>query len=385
MVELRAKSKYVFVDESGDPDIDLSKSGPSDYFVLSAVIVDSDHLDSEQELVKEIIEKYFPKGQIKSSKIGGNVQRRRKILQDVSKIRFTHYSQVIDKSLILSDSGLQFRRSFIKFINRILYKNLFESFSDINVIADQYGKSDFMMGFKDYLLKRLPQRLFERSTFDFANSADFPFIQIADLVAGTINRCYSGKDPSEILEIIKERTIIIDEWPPRYPKPFGYENLSESDKLDYLVRFKATQQADIFIEKLSKSSDEYDQAQIAAVRYLLFHFRSSDPEEFILTKSLQKYLSNLGFNYTIRTLRQRVIAALRDESVFIASNRFGIKLPYSVSDLKDFVSKVSSQVVPYLKRLEICRRHFLLSTNGELDIVDPREFPELAKYLDHDT
>jgi len=242
-----------------------------------------------------------------------------------------------------------------------------------------------MMGFKDYLLKRLPQRLFERSTFDFANSADFPFIQIADLVAGTINRCYSGKDPSEILEIIKERTIIIDEWPPRYPKPFGYENLSESDKLDYLVRFKATQQADIFIEKLSKSSDEYDQAQIAAVRYLLFHFRSSDPEEFILTKSLQKYLSNLGFNYTIRTLRQRVIAALRDESVFIASNRFGIKLPYSVSDLKDFVSKVSSQVVPYLKRLEICRRHFLLSTNGELDIVDPREFPELAKYLDHDT
>ena len=385
MVELVAKSKFIFVDESGDPDIDLSKSGTSDYFVLSAVIVDSDVLDIEQKKAIQIIDKYFPKGQIKSSKIGGNVNRRKKILDEVSNLEFTHYTQVIDKSLIYSDSGLRFRKSFIKFINRILYKNLFESFSDINIIADQYGRSDFMLGFQDYLLRLIPQRLFERSSFEFANSENYPFIQIADLVAGTINRCYSELDPMNVLNTINKNTIIIDEWPPRLPKPPGYENLPDIEKFNYLVRHRAVQQADSFIEKLSKTEDEYEQAQIAAVRYLLFHFRSSDPEEYIVTENLQKYLRNLGFDFSIRTIRQKVIASLRDQSVFIASNRFGIKLPYSVSDLKDFVNKVSSQVVPYLKRLEICRKYFILATEGELDIVNPEEYPALAKYLGDDS
>jgi len=359
----------------------LSKSGVSDYFVLSAVIVDAENLQEQEEAAREIIDRYFPKGEIKSSSIGSNIQRRKRILAEVSKLEFTHYSQVIDKSKIHADSGLRFRRSFVKFINRILYKNLFEAFSDIHVIADEHGKSEFMDGFADYLQRRLPQRLFERSTFQYADSFSKPFIQIADLIAGTINRCYSGQDPIELLSLLREHTIIIDEWPPRFPEPLGYEELSEQDKHSYLVRHHAIDQANQFLEELSLSDDIYKQAQVAAVRYLLFHFRSIDPEEYIPTSALHNHLSGLGFIMSERTLRQRVIAVLRDHGVFIASNRRGIKLPYSVSDLKDFVTTVNSQVVPYLKRLVLCRRHFLLATNGELDIVNASEFPELYGYL----
>jgi len=385
MVDLVAKQKFVYVDESGDPDVELSKEGPSDYFVLSAIIIESDFLADEETKLREIIDRFFPRGQIKSSKIGSNISRRRKILDSVTKLNFSHYSQVIDKSLIISDSGLRFRKSFIKYINRILYKKLFESFSDIHVIADRYGRSEFMKGFKDYLLKRLPQRLFERSTFKFEDSNDYPFIQLADLFAGSINRCYSGVDPMDVLNIIRERTIIIDEWPPRTPKPIGYDELENSEKYDYLVRHRAVQQADSFVEKFSNSASEIEQAQVAAVKYLLYYFRTADPEEYIYTSKLQKYLAHYGFAMSEREIRQDIIAALRDHSVIIASNYSGIKLPYSVDDLSNFVSMVSSQTVPYLNRLEVCRDFFLLATNGELDIVDPVIYPELARYFSNDT
>lgn len=231
-----SRERFVFVDESGDPDIEISKEGTSDYFVLSAVIVDKDKLENQLEEALLIIDRFFPRGQIKSSKIGGNLPRRQRILEEVAQLSFTHYSQVIDKSLVLSDSGLRYRRSFVKFINRILYENLFESFSDIRVIADQHGTSDFMLGFADYLQRRLPQRLFERSTFEFADSIDHPFIQIADLVAGTINRCYRGQDPMDLLQLLRDHTIIIDEWPPRFHEPLGYEELEDLQKFDYVVR-----------------------------------------------------------------------------------------------------------------------------------------------------
>jgi hypothetical protein len=377
-------SRHVFVDESGDPDISIEKQGVSEYFVLTAVIVDSSDLESEEGKARGIIDRFFPKGEIKSSRIGGNIPRRLEILRAVSGLEFKHYSQVIDKSLILADSGLRFRRSFVKFINRILYRNLFRAFSDLHVIADEHGKSDFMLGFSDYLQRRIPQRLFERSTFQFANSKEYPFIQVADLIAGTILRCYTGQDPHSSLDPVRQNTIMIDEWPPRFPEPLGLEELSELDKYSYLVRRHALQQANDFIDERSLSTDPYDQAQVAAVRYLLYHFRSIDPEDYIPTAMLHKHLSDLGFVMSERVLRQRVIAKLRDEGVFIASTRKGIKIPYSVSDLRDFVSTVNNQVVPYLKRLELCRKHFLLATNGGLDIVGKEEFPRLARFLSAD-
>ena len=80
-------------------------------------------------------------------------------------------------------------------------------------------------------------------------------------------------------------------------------------------------------------------------------------------------------------LRSKVIAKIRDEGVFVASTNKGIKIPYSIYDLRDFVSSVISKVVPYLHRLEICRDFFKRATEGELDIVDKDEYPQLFDYL----
>ena len=374
-------ARHVFIDESGDPNLDTNKAGVTDYFVITAVIVDSGKLSRIENDAWSIIRKFFPRGELKSSSLGSNKVRRVAILEAVSNLDVKYYSQVVDKSQILSESGLRFKKSFVKFIHRSVYGRLFEAYSDLHVIADEYGRSAFMREFQKYLQKRMPPRLFQTSTFQFGDSSQYPLIQIGDLISGTIGRVYSGKDPRDLLVPILDKTIIIDEWPPISPIPPPSRQLSEQDHYDLLVRHHAVSHAQVFIEENTDSMEHQVEAQVAAVRYLLYHFRSVDPEEYLPTANLHRHLEELGFPMSIRVLRNKVIGRLRDIGVFIASSGKGIKIPYGVEDLRDYAQRVNSQVIPYLKRLQVTRNHFKLASEGDLDIVNKDEFPDLYRYL----
>ncbi len=374
-------SRHIFVDESGDPSLETHKPGVTNYFVLSAVIVNSIDLSVQEKKVEAIIEMFFPNGELKSSKIGSKLNRRKRILEAIAGLDFKHYSQVIDKTKIYSDSGLRYRRSFVKYISRALYENLFIAFTELHVIADQFGKSEFMQGFSDYLQRKLQRGLFENHTFEYALSRDELFIQVADVIAGSILRAYSGQDPMSVLDPIRRNTIIIDEWPPYIPEPIGLDQLPEAEQFNFLIKRHAVMQTESFIENNSSSDDPEIQLQVVAARYLLYHFRSVDPREYVTTSELRHHLWNLGFPLSERSVRNKVISPLRTKGVFIASSRKGIKIPFSVEDLRRYVDVVNSQVVPYVNCLKICRNHFLLATEKKLDIVGNEQFPELHKYI----
>ncbi|MFC1579550.1 DUF3800 domain-containing protein [Thermodesulfobacteriota bacterium] len=375
-------SRHVFIDESGDPNLATGSSGVSDYFVLSAVIVDTGKVPEGEASVRKIVDRFFPKGELKSSRIGSNTRRRLQILEAIADLDFKHYSHVIDKTKIFVDSPLRFRRTFVKFINRAMYSRLFESFSDLHVVADKHGTSDFMLGFAEYLKNRIPRRLFATSSFKFVDSRSNPFIQVADIIAGSILRAYSGRDQIEILRPLRRQTILIDEWPPRVPIPPAIEELPEQEWLDYTVRLNAVRHAGSFIDENSGSRDLELAAQVSAVQYLLYHFRSIDPEDYIPTALMHEHLGQLGFDLSLRAVRERVIGRLRDQGVIIASARSGIKLPFSVEDLHAYAEMVGSIVVPYLRRLEKARKHYLLATEGSLDIVSRERQPDLNKFLE---
>lgn len=377
-------NRHIFVDESGDPSLELVKSGVSDYFVLTAIIIPSENLDELLKEVGVVIKKYFQTGEMKSSSVGGNTTRREHIIQALSTIPFKHYSYVIDKSEILTDSGLQYKKSFIKFIHRSLYQRLFEAYSNLTVIADEHGTSEFMRGFGKYLSRRLPSELFESSSFKFGDSKDHPFIQIADMIAGTISRIYAGKDSIELIKSLHKNTIIIDEWPPVSSKPIAYKEYENKDRLNALVRYHAFKQAKEFIDNNTGKENETVQIQVAAVRYLLYYFRAVDPEGYITTKSLQMHLSDLGFQMSERVLRAEVIGKLRDNNVFIVSSNKGIKIPLDSSDIIRFVDLVDSQVIPYLHRLELVRKHFLIASGGDWDILDRDNFPQLYRLINNE-
>jgi hypothetical protein len=375
-------SRHIFVDESGDTNIAIGSGGGSNYFVLTAVIVNSERLQAQESAAREIITRFTPKGELKSKHIGSNQERRRKVLAAINNLDFKHYSHVVDKAKIYSDGGLRFSRSFFKFINRQVYDRLFSAFREIHVVADEYGTSEFMKGFVDYLGRHLRPDLFEPRTFQFGASEANPFIQVADIIAGSVLRAYSGKDPFDILLQIKGKTIIVDEWPPRAPEPLTSQPLPRAECLNHLTRTHAVQKAESFIQINVSNQNPEVQAQVAAARYLLYHFRAVDPEEYVTTSRMQEHLSELGFSLSERAIRDTVIGKLRDEGVFIASARHGIKLPFNVNDLFAYADQVSSVVEPYLRRLRQARKHFMLATEGALDIASEERTPELHRLLE---
>lgn len=373
-------SRHVFIDESGDPYLQTEKAGVSKFFVLSAIIVDDDQLSEVDKKAREVIQRRFQTGEMKSATVGGDTRRRLKILQDISSVPFRHYSQVVDKSEVLTSSGLRYKKSFIKFIHRSMYQRLLQSHHSLHVIADEHGTSDFMREFGSYLEKRLPLNLFERSSFRFGDSRNYPLIQFGDMIAGTIARVYSGVESLEVLEPLRKQTIIIDEWPPKIPVHSSTGTMPDNS-LDIMVRQQAVSQAQKFVDDYTESEDTLIQAQVATVRYLLYHFRSVDPEEYIPTSIARRHLQELGHEMSERMLRAQVIGHLRDSSVFIVSSSKGIKIPFNVEDLRRFVTQVDERVSPYLARLQVLRRHFLLSSSGEIEIIKESEHPNLHKML----
>jgi hypothetical protein len=374
--------RHIFIDESGDPQIDVHKKGVSDYYVLTAIIVPSSKYKEYNRLADSIIKEHFGTAEMKSSRVGNNSSRREKIIKAIACIPFKHYSQVIDKSEILAEKGLSFRKSFVKFVHRSIYQQLCQTFSKLTVIADEYGTSQFMKEFGKYLEKRLPRDLFRNSTFNYGNSKDYPFIQFGDMISGTLGRVYSGKDPVSILSPILKNTIMVDEWPPKSPVIETHGTDEIAIKYDKIVRNKAVSQAKLFIDEYTNSKDYYEKAQIATVRYLLFHFRSVDPREYIPTALLHSYLRELGYEMSERVLRAKVIGKLRDQSVFIVSSAKGIKIPVDVNDLIRFVDQADNRIMPYLNRLRIIRDYFLLASSRELDIANKNRFPALFKILE---
>lgn len=372
---------HVFVDESGDPSLALEKKGVSPYFVLTALLVEDAVLADVEQVATEVIRKHFQKGEMKSSGVGSNLERRRRILGDIGALNFKHYSQVIDKKEIRSESGLRFKRSFVKFVHRFVYERLLQSRRNLAVLADEHGTSEFMKGFGLYLTSHLPRTLFETSTFGFVDSRISPLIQICDMIAGSVGRVYAGQDPPDLLRPIRENTIIIDEWPPRAPNVPDERHSQSSPDLDALVRSEGVKLAASFVEAYSSTDDPDTKACVTAVRYLLYHFRAVNPREYIPTMGLRRHLNELGYGMSERKLRSSVIGRLRDERVFVVSSEKGIKLPFGVGDLGRFVTQVEQRVGPYLGRLDRLRQHFKIASLGALDIVEEDRHPELYKLL----
>ena len=77
------QERHIFIDESGDPYLETEKKGVSDFFVLSAVIVESGQLGDAEARAREVIRKHFQTGEMRSASVGSNVGRRERILKDI--------------------------------------------------------------------------------------------------------------------------------------------------------------------------------------------------------------------------------------------------------------------------------------------------------------
>ncbi|MFA6283430.1 MAG: DUF3800 domain-containing protein [Desulfurivibrionaceae bacterium] len=376
-------NEHVFIDESGDPSLAIDKEGVSEYYVVGAVLISGDTNLAKCRKEAEIIrQNYFGKGEIKSSAVGRKIEKRKKILSDLSRLPLRFYAVIIDKKNVYQDSGLKFKKSYIKYIHGRLYKRLYKTFTNLHIVADEHGHAEFMDSFKLYLEKNYQKNLFDKEDFSFSKSNEEILLQVVDLFTGSVQRIFSEKDSREVFNEFSSITIMLEKWPPSAASLDYMEGLTTEERFDNIVAQQGIMQARSFIDSALQEEDEEVESQVETIRYLLYKYELN-PYEYVSTKEILNHLNQKrDEELKEHRFRSHVIARLRSSGVIIASGSNGYKLPNCSKDMDTFVSLVNTQTIPYIKRLAVARRHLMFATRGDYEIIPKEKYPELLRCIE---
>lgn len=380
---------FAFADEYGNNSFDFQSQGT--HFIVSAVITTKNNLPQLEAEIEEVRKRHFQTGEIKSQKVASDHWRRTKILNQIVQSDFHIYSVVVDKRLLKTE-GFKYKQSFYKFLNGIVYRELYKSFPDLQMTVDEYGDNDFMRGFKKYVEKEhIPKfPLFSNFGFVFTKSPDNVLIQLADFVAGTLGRCFDetkkSKDTEIFLEILKPKITSISFFP-NENHPLDYQPEQEEEGYNPLIAEHSVNIAQNFIANSGKNLSPQEVDQINCVKLLLLYFKAYDYRKYVSTKEIMNQLSvDRKTQMKLQYFRTKVIGELRDKGIIIASKSSGLKtgykLPTSSEDLYHFVNHGNSIIIPMLARIKRCRDQINLATRKDLDILDKPEYQELKRILE---
>lgn len=380
-----AERVFAYVDESGNLDLETNKDGATSYFIVLAIILNESAVESTRHLIEEIRKRYFQTGEMKSSSVKSKDgdKRRIQILNDLSKIDFKFCAVAVDKERVYKDGGLQYKQSFFKFANSLLYTQLFHSFRKVSIIADEHGDQKFIDGFKAYIDSNKTD-LFWDSDVKTVSSKENVLVQLADFIVGTIARVYEKKSSpalnEEYYRLLKNNALDVQEWPTRFP---AYPDLQSSEEFDSLIYMHSHTQAERFLANNANAFQEDTLLQIAVLNHLVFISKFDISQDYISTHAILKYLKERGFDgVSEQAIRSKIVAKLRDEGVLISSCTKGYKIPRSYKDLKDFVERVDGLVRPLIDRLGMARKSFLIASQGEVDLLSGANFPDLTAFVE---
>lgn len=358
--------KIVYIDESGSPDFG------EDHYVLAACFTTTDTHDSDLNLIENIREMYFSKAEMKSSKIGGNLIRRAKIAKTISQINSRFEVLVIKKNRLSENGGLRFKKSMYKFCQRRLFEKIYRGMSNIGIVMDSYGDTEFREGFYTYIEKHYQPTLFSSKSVSSSTPIIKPLLQASDFIAGTVRRFFNGDDDDSAYDILKQIINNLEVW----PRSITDEAITAPDeKLDKLIRNHCTYAAEEFLVcNLEPMLSE-------VVQFLLYS-EASDHEGFIYGDVILAHIQSLGLASSEKEkswFRQSIIAPLREHGVLIAASRDGYKIPETQRDLEQFVGFVNNKTMRYLDRVVMMRDSIYYGTGFKYDMLSSS--PDLQKLL----
>lgn len=383
-------TKYAYVDEFGAFGYNFENEGCSTHFIIAAIIVDENDIAKMKQSVESIRNKYFPNGEIKSSRIGKDHRKRISIINELKVLPFKIFAFVCDKRKIYEQSGLRYKQSFYKFINNLAYQELRTSFSNLVISADEVGENEYLKSFAKYIREReVPLSLFDKSLFRFENSKDNLIIQVADIVAGSLAyNCDEHKkekaNGNNYRSILSSKILMIKEFPQTFAT-FDILHNDMNPRYNAQIADICYRRAKLFMETHNDSDELEVKQQVAVLDYLLFRFMNRSPRKYIPTKELLNQLCYLGFErMSIQAFRAKIIAKLRDDGVIIASSPDGYKIPSSEDELEDFINRGKTIILPMLSRLKKCNDIIKMGTSGNLDLFQRAEFQILENMFKED-
>ncbi len=381
--------QYVFCDESGAFGYNFDKENVSTHFLIVAVVVNDGDLNKVKDGAEAVRKKYFQTGEMKSSNVKNNHKRRRIILNKLKELPFNIYLFVADKRKIYEQSGLRFKQSFYKFLNQRVYNELHNSFRELTIVADETGSNEFMESFAHYVRQQNPNvTLFDQFDFKFDNSQHGIFIQIADIIAGSLAYSYDEKKKEKsgdmnYKSLLGKKILHIDEFPKDYQNYSVANNSHIDNDVDRMIAEICYRKAMVFKTQHEQSAiDEDVRMQLIVLNYLLFRFVNNYARTYIPTKEIINQLEYCGFpKMSTQAFRNRIIAKLRDRGVIISSSPKGYKIPSKRKEVEDFILHGKGIIEPMLSRLKLCYDAINLGSNGAIKILDAPEYHQLKQII----
>lgn len=352
---------------------------------MATVITKTEGIDKLREDINEIRRKHnFQTGELKSSGVGPNYSRRKRILKDIAKLDISIYAVIVDKRK-LSGEGFKYRKSFYKFLNNLLYKELFRTFPRLDLHVDEYGGNDFMREFKKYVEKHHSRNLFSGSDFNIQNSKLNEFIQLADFVAGTLGYIYDTSKQSEHSEEFQKILEPVISSLNFFPRELSFTELKEAnidETFDERIAETSFLRIQDFLDKQT-GTDQQKVDQINFLKLLLWLQRANPVNRYVTTNEILGHLNqSRPERIQEEYFRTKVVGNLRDKGILIASGRQGYKLPTSARDLDSFVNHGKRIILPMLNRIQEARDVIRLATRNELDLLEKPEYQSLKELLD---
>jgi hypothetical protein len=206
----------VFIDESGDPGLKVDK-GSSKYFVVAMVIFE-DHKEAEncdQRISLLPGELGYPEGFEFHFKENSH-RVRMSFLQAIAPYDFFYFGIVLDKdSEKLWGEGFKHKESLYKYTCSLVFENAKPYLDNAIVIVDKGGRKVFRSQLARYLKHKINTK--EGTVIKkvkMQTSRGNNLIQLADYIAGIINRCQQNKKFSgDYHRFIAHKEINVQIWP----------------------------------------------------------------------------------------------------------------------------------------------------------------------------
>lgn len=387
------KQIYAYIDEFGAHGFKFEDENCSTHFIIAAIIVEPQNVQTVKNGVIEIRKKYFHNAsEVKSKNIAYDHGRRCKVLQAMLNLPFSIFSLVYDKRKIYEQSGLRFKQSFYKYINQQAYREITRCFPKVEIIADEMGTSDFRKSFGEYMTARIQHiDLFDEFSFNYRNSQLEDIIQIADIIAGSLAFCYDVHKKGHNEGAIDYKGILDKKILRILELPYNYDTFKVEDSFekkaytetDIKIADICYRQAIAFLNDDSKKYDEYNKQQKLVLEYMLFRFMNNHERGYITSNELINNLSKSGYEkLSSQSFQNNIIAKLRDSGVIIGSSSKGYKIPFRKSEVEDYMNHCETIIFPMLNRLKNCNEKIKMASNNEIDFFGKNEFKQIADIID---
>lgn len=185
---------FIYIDDSGDPGL---TSGSSRYFIIaSIVLVGKDDRDS---LIKAIDDYKRGLGWKKSEELKFHKTHKdviRLAIKTVNRHEYSAYAIAVNKLNINRDHlSLTEKDSIFLYTIKELLVQL--KLSDSDIIIDGLRGPKYTRRARTYLRRELKTNGIGVGRIAFENSKSNSLIQLADLVAGSVARSFTGKSDAE--------------------------------------------------------------------------------------------------------------------------------------------------------------------------------------------